>query len=245
MWVWSDITAVQDYEMHYLNAWLNRCVFNLDLDRVSEPRTLSGRLFQSLGAKYEKAPLPPLVDFAILSTSVVKRPCTSRDTLPQNDNFVIFLLPPCPCMQNKYSLLYQLGHKGTLFALKSERKSTKTTHPCVEANIEVYTFWVQGIISKMALHWHRGDVKVLKCWIKSLFLFYFHTKIFSSLHNIMIEPLMADGVSWWCFSYSGPWQCNLLGSQWDSYKPPGSHPKYLKLCSEDEQCFYRFGMTWG
>ncbi len=52
--------------MHYVNAWLKRCVFNLDLNResVSEPRTLSGRLFQSLGAKYEKA-LLPLVDFAI------------------------------------------------------------------------------------------------------------------------------------------------------------------------------------
>ncbi len=50
-----------------MNAWLKRCVFNLDLNRksVSEPRTLSGRLFQSLGAKYEKV-LPPLVDFAIL-----------------------------------------------------------------------------------------------------------------------------------------------------------------------------------
>ncbi len=50
-----------------MNAWLKRCVFNLDLnsESVSEPRTLSGRLFQSLGAKYEKA-LPPLVDFAIL-----------------------------------------------------------------------------------------------------------------------------------------------------------------------------------
>ncbi len=45
-----------------MNAWLKRCVFNLDLNResVSEPRTLSGRLFQSLGAKYVKA-LPPLV----------------------------------------------------------------------------------------------------------------------------------------------------------------------------------------
>ncbi len=59
--------------MHYVNAWLKRCVFNLDLNResVSEPRTLSGRLFQSLGAKYEKA-LPPLVNFAILGTSQVK-----------------------------------------------------------------------------------------------------------------------------------------------------------------------------
>ncbi len=39
-----------------MNAWLKRCVFNLDLNResVSEPRTFSGRLFHSLGARYEK-----------------------------------------------------------------------------------------------------------------------------------------------------------------------------------------------
>ncbi len=50
-----------------MNAWLKRCVFNLDLnrERVSEPRTLSGRLFHSLGAKYETF-LPPLVDYSIL-----------------------------------------------------------------------------------------------------------------------------------------------------------------------------------
>ncbi len=53
-----------------MNAWLNRCVFNLDLNRdnVSEPRTLSGRLFQSLEAKYEQF-LPPLEDFVILGKS--------------------------------------------------------------------------------------------------------------------------------------------------------------------------------
>ncbi len=67
MCICSDRLAVQDCEMHYMNAWLKRCVFNLDLNResVSEPRTFSGRLFQSLGARYEKV-LPPLVDFAIL-----------------------------------------------------------------------------------------------------------------------------------------------------------------------------------
>ncbi len=66
--------------MHYVNAWLKRCVFNLDLNResVSEPRTLSGRLFQSLGAKYEKA-LPPLVDFAILGTQVSSFICHIYD----------------------------------------------------------------------------------------------------------------------------------------------------------------------
>ncbi len=59
---------------------LKRCVFNLDLNResVSEPRTLSGRLFQSLGAKYEKA-LPPLVDFAILGTTKSPEFCDLRE----------------------------------------------------------------------------------------------------------------------------------------------------------------------
>ncbi len=53
-----------------MNVWLKRCAFNLYLNResVSEPQTLSGRLFQSLGAKYEKV-LPPLEDFAILGTT--------------------------------------------------------------------------------------------------------------------------------------------------------------------------------
>ncbi len=65
MCVWSDITAVQDYDMHYVNAWLKRCVFNLDLNResVSEP---------------EKA-LPPLVDFAILGTTKSPVFCDLRE----------------------------------------------------------------------------------------------------------------------------------------------------------------------
>ncbi len=65
-----------------MNAWLKRCVFNLDLNResVSEPRTLSGKLFQSLGAKYEKA-LPPLVDFVILVLPRVQSFATLRSGL--------------------------------------------------------------------------------------------------------------------------------------------------------------------
>ncbi len=38
--------------------------------------------------------------------------------------------------QNTYTLLYQPGHKGALFAFKSECKSTKKTHPCVQADTE-------------------------------------------------------------------------------------------------------------
>ncbi len=78
MCVWSDINAVQDYKMHYMNAWLKRCVFNLDLNSVSEPRMLSGRLFQILGAKYEKV-LPPLVDFAVLGTTKSPEFCDLRE----------------------------------------------------------------------------------------------------------------------------------------------------------------------
>ena len=50
-----------------MNAWLKKCVFNLVLnwDSESEPRTISGRPFHSLGAKCENA-LPPLVDLDIL-----------------------------------------------------------------------------------------------------------------------------------------------------------------------------------
>ncbi len=75
MCFWSDITAVQDYEMYYMNAWLNRCVFNLDVNRKS---VLLGRLFQSLGSKYEKA-LPLLVDFAILGTAKSPEFCNLRE----------------------------------------------------------------------------------------------------------------------------------------------------------------------
>ncbi len=45
---------------------------------MSEPRTISGRLFQSLGAKYEKV-LPLLVDFAIRGTTKSQEFCDFRE----------------------------------------------------------------------------------------------------------------------------------------------------------------------
>ncbi len=46
MCICSDRLAVQDCEMHYMNAWLKRCVFNLDLNQesVSEPRIVQNIL---------------------------------------------------------------------------------------------------------------------------------------------------------------------------------------------------------
>ncbi len=89
----------------------------------------------------------------------------------------------------------------------------------------------------------RRIVELSRC-----FCFLCTEKVFSSLKQIQIVPLIADGLFWQCFSYfSGPWQWILLGRQWDSYKPPGFHPKYLKLCSKDEQSFMgleRHGGKW-
>ncbi len=101
----------------------------------------------------------------------------------------------------------------------------------------------QNSVRRYSPKWRYAKEET-NCWIKSLFLFLCVQKVFSKLHNVTVEPLMADGLFWQCFSYfSGPWQCYLLGSQWDSHKLPGFHPKYLKLCSEDELSFYGFGMT--
>ncbi len=72
MCICSDRLAVQDCEMHYMNAWLKRCDFNLDLNResVSEPRTLSGRLFQSLD-KQRKSLDPFRCDTELLYSRVI------------------------------------------------------------------------------------------------------------------------------------------------------------------------------
>ncbi len=98
-----------------------------------------------------------------------------------------------------------------------------------------YAACVRWVISKMALQW-RGETESIWMFKKGYFYFLCVQKIFLSLHQIHIEPLMADGVPWRCFSYfNGPQQFYLLGSRWDSHKPPGFHLKYLKLCSEDDR----------
>ncbi len=82
--------------------------------------------------------------------------------------------------------------------------------------------------------------------LKKSFLIFFAYKKYSRHFIKLIEPLMADRLPWRWFSYfSGPRQCYLLGSQWDSHKPPGFYLKYLKLCSKDEQSFSGAGTTCG
>ncbi len=135
------------------------------------------------------------------------------------------------------------------FALLTQCSTTepqehyKCKYPCGAADIEQHT---QFASSGYSPKWRYSDANETNYWINRYFYFLCVQKVFSSLHKAQIEPLMADGLFWRYLSYfSGPWQWYLLGSQWDSHKPPGFHPKYVQLCSEDEQSFYGFGTTWG
>ncbi len=106
-----------------------------------------------------------------------------------------------------HKLRMLLHHKDMLFSFKSKRKERRRRIRVVRL---IYAICVQWILSKMVLWWRRWDELLNKVVI---FIFFAYKKVFSSLHK-------------------GPWQCYLLGSQRDSHKPPGFHPKYLKLCSE-------------
>ncbi len=76
--------------------------------------------------------------------------------------------------------------------------STVSVSEISMAVIDEYAFCVQRIISKMAQRWLRGDsLEVSKFWIKSLFLLYFHTRIYSR-HFITLRLN-----HWWQMEYPG------------------------------------------
>ncbi len=145
------------------------------------------------------------------------------------------------CLSSEHNLRYFGLKPGCLWSHwlpKDTVKAQKSIKGCVQ-------FASSGYSPKC----RYADAEETNLLNKVVF-FFFVLKVFSSLHNIQINPLMvmADGVFWQCFSYfSGPWHCNLLGSKWDSHKPPGFHPKYLKLCSKTNKAFMgleRHGGKW-
>ncbi len=133
--------------------------------------------------------------------------------------------PPPPKKMTLFNNLSPLSHRSAILEANCARCSMSAALHCD-----------QWTLSKMALRWRRWDELLNEVFI--CFCFFSVQEVFLSLRYIQIEPLMADGQFWWCFSYfSGPWQYHLLGSQWDSHKPPSFHPKYLKLCSETNKAF--------
>ncbi len=106
----------------------------------------------------------------------------------------------------------------------------------------------KDIIKIVHVSWYSRE-HVLKtenrnnCWIKLLFLFSLHTKIFSYLHNITVEPLMSHGLFYRCDTFLTLNMVVMLLPM-ESQKALGYHQKYLHLCFEDERRSYMFGTTW-
>ncbi len=73
--IWSDITAEQDYEMHYVNAWLKRWVFNPDLNRESVYKP--ERYQEGYSRVWE--PSQKTLDFAILVTTKSPEICDLKE----------------------------------------------------------------------------------------------------------------------------------------------------------------------
>ncbi len=116
----------------------------------------------------------------------------------------------------------------------------KTAHPVCGWQAKAYASCIQRIFSKMVLRWIRGDELLNKIIV--LFSLCRKSVLVASLNS----DWTTDGrwtILTMLFILFWPWQWNLLCSQWDSHKPPGFHPKYLELHSEDKQSFYGFGMT--
>ncbi len=124
--------------------------------------------------------------------------------------------PECKDVYLRFDL-----NKKSILALRRMLKSVRCL--CLAGNIQ------NGATQT------RRDREETNCWKKNLYFYFLCIqKVFSSLYIIQIEPLMADGVSSWCFSYfSVPRQCYLL----DSHKPPGIYLKYLNCVPKTNKGF--------
>ncbi len=167
--------------------------------------------------------------------------------IKQNIDFIqLFLLLRDTSCKRVHEFTSRPRHMSTDEThLRRARLRSRTTHAPWPANVEasvqtenpegaVFTALclrlseacVSGLLVNSWTRLQEVSQRRRKSWIKLIFCFLCTQKLFSSIHKIQIEP-------------------QLLGSQWDSHKPPSFHPKYLKLCSENERSFYGFGTTWG
>ncbi len=132
-----------------------------------------------------------------------------------------------------------IGHQlpGRPSQLLKKNKVMRYSRICARSRLNANDhYWWTSITVKR--HQKSGTKKRKKKMKTKPVYFLCIQKVFSSLHKILIEPLMADGLSWWCFSYfSEPQQCYLLGSRWDSHKPPGLYINILKSVPKMNKAF--------
>ncbi len=101
------------------------------------------------------------------------------------------------------------------------------------------------LLSKMALHWQRD--RETNCWINVIISIFFAYKKYS---RRFIKFRLNH---WWQMDYFEDVFYTFLCLDSVIYLAvngtdtsfPGFHPKYLKLCFEDERSFYGFGTTSG
>ncbi len=133
-----------------------------------------------------------------------------------------------------YALLYPMQRCVFYVYLRFDLNKNSASF-CWGGYRRAYAVCVRWVISKMALRL-RGETE--RRWIVEEKLFFLCVqKVFSSQ---MDYP--GDAFHSFLNLDSGIY---LLGSQWDSHKPPGFYLKYFKLCSKDEQSFYGVGTTCG
>ncbi len=104
----------------------------------------------------------------------------------------------------------------------------------ISAGCKLRTLFCFSRTSRIALlHlltlWFERKQRVPVAWLtqNSVCSFFFAYKKYShSFAKLLLNHRCQMDYSDYVFLYfSGPRQCNLLGSQWDSHKPPGFHPK--------------------
>uniref|UniRef100_A0A672LR19 von Willebrand factor A domain-containing protein 5A-like n=1 Tax=Sinocyclocheilus grahami TaxID=75366 RepID=A0A672LR19_SINGR len=125
------------------------------------PRTLSGRLFQSLGAKCEKA-LPPLVNFAILSTTKSPEFCDLREQAePQKDPLLqlVSLQKASGCWELNASLAAVFGKT------EDEVTNQKAVDGSVWATV-LALIWLYAFKSDQQDEWQFVAMKAAS-WIRS------------------------------------------------------------------------------
>ncbi len=105
-----------------------------------------------------------------------------------------------------------------------------------------YTVCVQRMLSKMSLRWCGGDELLNKVYfLLSLRTKKYYQRFFNygwTTDGRWTIPTMLF-ILFWALKVLIVWQ-SMGPSQTSRF-----HPKYLKLCSEDEQSFYGFGLTCG
>ncbi len=76
MCIWSDITGVQDYEMHYMNDWLKICVFNPLTRTITPVWCLGWSLKRTITLVWLERSVHHVINLSLRSRAAVHHCCS-------------------------------------------------------------------------------------------------------------------------------------------------------------------------